>query len=72
MRLLYKVWSASDLPHIKEICQIEMIARSAKKLLRKKLADLIHYRHEDKKKNHGETLFGLPENDSINFSTTIF
>ncbi|EAS01492.3 translation initiation factor eIF3 subunit (macronuclear) [Tetrahymena thermophila SB210] len=45
MRHLGKVASRSNLPHIKEICITDMIARSSKKILRANLAKLIvnHY-----------------------------
>lgn len=53
MNLRYLGWIASNttLPHIKEICQIEMIARACKKILRFYLAELILNFDKEKNKN---------------------
>lgn len=57
MRLLALVWAESTLPHIKDICQIEMIARAAKKILRKQLAEVIHYNSDEINKRKKDNLF---------------
>ena len=51
MRFLGLVCNLTTLPHIKEICIIEMIARSGKKILRKQLADLVFQQIKDNKMN---------------------
>ena len=53
MNMRYLGWIASNttLPHIKEICQIEMIARSCKKMIRYHLSEMIMNFDKEKNKN---------------------
>ena len=55
INMRYLCWIASNttMPHIKEICQVEMIARSCKKMLRFYLAEMIM--NFDLKKNRNFT-----------------
>ena len=41
IRFLGTICQQTNLPHVREICIIEMIARAAKKIFRKQLNDLI-------------------------------
>lgn len=47
MRHLGKVSTRSDLPHIKEICISDMIARATKKIFRANLAEFIIQRYSN-------------------------
>ena len=51
MRYLGWIASNTTLPHIKEICQIEMIARVCKKILRYHLSEMILTYDKEKNKN---------------------
>ena len=53
----------SSLPHVREMCLIEMIARSAKKLLRKELAQLIYTKAQEHKQMRAHGAFKLPKEE---------
>lgn len=60
MRYLGLVWSETTLPHVKDVCQIEMIARSAKKIFRKQLAEIVLHNSDEQAKKKRLGLFGVP------------
>ena len=68
MRLLGLVCNLTTLPHIKEICIIEMVSRSGKKILRKQLADLVFEQIKEEKVNYNEDgiIMGIDKDDSKN------
>ena len=65
MRYLGWIASNTTLPHIKEICQIEMIARSCKKMLRFHLAEMIMNFDKEKNKNVSPTTRSETEKKTI-------
>ncbi len=47
VRHLGLICQQTGLPHVREICMIEMVARSAKKILKKQMTDLALYMREE-------------------------
>ena len=70
MRLLGLVCNLTTLPHIKEICIIEMVSRSGKKILRKQLADIVFQQIKEEKVNYNYNedgiMMGIDKDDSKN------
>ena len=73
INLRYLGWIASNttLPHIKEICQIEMIARVCKKILRYHLSEMLLNYDKEKNKNIPQPKLVETEKKTISTSKNI-
>lgn len=59
LRYLGAICRTTTLPNIKEICLVEMIARSAKKVLNKQLSEIMHdVNRESQEQAAGGKLYG--------------
>ncbi|EAR93017.2 tetratricopeptide repeat protein (macronuclear) [Tetrahymena thermophila SB210] len=62
MRYLGEVYNQSTLPHLKEICQVEIVARICKKIIRNKIFDSIIQKQEEVQKEFSR--FEMSQNKS--------